>query len=397
MAINSTVLAFLFAAMSLSALPQNAPGTSDMVQQHLQNARQDLGKQRPDLAIPELEAVLALDPTNQDAQANLGVLLFFRGEMEKAVPHLRIAVKAQPDLWKIQALLGLAEVRLKDETTARTDLESALPHLKGEKVQMEVGNALVNIYTASGELEKAADAASVMLESQPTDPGLLLLSYRLNSAVAGTSLLTLAMAAPNSAEMHQAMASELIRHGDEAPAIANYREAIRLNPKLPGLLFEFGTVLYKSNDPKLKAEAEAQFKAALAADPQDEKAQLMLGQVAARRGDLKAAYDAESRAVEMQPDDADACTGLAKILISMDNRDRAFALLEHAVEIDPTNYTAHYRLGTLYRQRGKLEEAKHELAEYQKYKEMKGNLRTLFQNMRVQLDNKAEDEDETGK
>ncbi|MFZ0302183.1 MAG: tetratricopeptide repeat protein [Terracidiphilus sp.] len=397
MAINSTVLAFLFAAMSLSALPQNAPGTSDMVQQHLQNARQDLGKQRPDLAIPELEAVLALDPTNQDAQANLGVLLFFRGEMEKAVPHLRIAVKAQPDLWKIQALLGLAEVRLKDETTARTDLESALPHLKGEKVQMEVGNALVNIYTASGELEKAADAASVMLESQPTDPGLLLLSYRLNSAVAGTSLLTLAMAAPNSAEMHQAMASELIRHGDEAPAIANYREAIRLNPKLPGLLFEFGTVLYKSNDPKLKAEAEAQFKAALAADPQDEKAQLMLGQVAARRGDLKAAYDAESRAVEMQPDDADACTGLAKILISMDNRDRAFALLEHAVEIDPTNYTAHYRLGTLYRQRGKLEEAKHELAEYQKYKEMKENLRTLFQNMRVQLDNKAEDEDETGK
>ena len=397
MAINSTAFVFLFAVLSLPALPQNAPGASDTVQQHLQNARQDLRDQRPDLAIPELDAVLALDPTNQDAQTNLGVLLFFRGEMDKAVPHLRIAVKAQPDLWKIQALLGLAEIRLKDQTNARSDLEFALPHLKDEKVQMEVGNALVNIYTANGELEKAADAASVMLESQPTDPGLLLLSYRLNSAVAGTSLLTLAMAVPHSAEMHQAMARELIRHGDEAAAITNYREAIRLNSKLPGLLFDFGTVLYNSTDPKLKAEAEAQFKAALAANPQDEKAQLMLGEVGARQGDLKAAYDAEARAVAMQPNDADACAQFAKILISMNERDNARALLEHALEIDPTNYTAHYRLGTLYRQQGKLEEAKHELAEYQKYKDMKENLRTLFHNMRLQLDNKPEDEGETGK
>jgi tetratricopeptide (TPR) repeat protein len=394
---KSTAFVFLFTVLSLPALPQNAPVPSDTVQQHLQNARQDLGNQRPDLAIPELEAVIAIDPVNQDAQANLGVLLFFRGEMEKAVPHLRIAVKAQPDLWKIQALLGLAEVRLKDQMNARSDLESALPHLKGEKVQMEVGNALVAIYSASGELEKAADVASVMLESQPTDPGLLLLSYRLNSAAAGTSLLTLAMAAPHSAEMHQAMARELIRHGDEAAAIANYHEAIRLNPKLPGLLFDFGAVLYKSDDPKLKAEAEAQFKAALAANPQDEKAQLMIGQVAAQRGDLKAAYDAESQAVEMQPNDGDAWTEFAKILISMNERDKARALLEHALEIDPTNYTAHYRLGTLYRQQGKQEEARRELADYQKYKDMKDQLRALFHNMRVQLDDKPEDEEDTGK
>lgn len=397
MPIKSKAFVLLLAVLSLPALPQTAPGASDAVQQHLQNARQDLGNQRPDLAITELDAVLAIDPTNQDAQANLGVLLFFRGEMEKAAPHLRIAVKAQPDLWKLQALLGLAEVRLKDQTNAISDLELALPHLKEEKVQAEVGNALVNIYTAEGELAKAADTAAVMLESQPTDPGLLLLSYRLNSAVAGTSLLTLAMTAPNSAEMHKAMASELIHHGEEAAAIANYRQAIELNPKLPGLLFDYGTVLYNSTDPKLRAEAEPQFKAALEANPQDEKAQLMAGEVAARRGDMKAAYDAEARAVEMQPNDPDACAEFAKILMSMNEREKAQSLLEHALAIDPTNYTAHYRLGTLYRQQGKQEEAKRELADYQKYKDMKQKLRELFHNMRVQLDDKPEDEEETGK
>jgi hypothetical protein len=33
-----------------------------------------------DLAIPELHALVALEPKNSDAQGNLGILLFFRGD-----------------------------------------------------------------------------------------------------------------------------------------------------------------------------------------------------------------------------------------------------------------------------------------------------------------------------
>jgi Tfp pilus assembly protein PilF len=397
MPLKPIALAPLLLAFSLSGVCQTAPGTSDPMQQHMRNAQQYLNQKRPDLAIPEFEAALALDPANRDAQANLGVLLYFSGEFAKAAPHLRAAVKAQPDLWKIQALLGLTEDRLKDESSARADLESALPHLKGEKIQMEVGKALVESYTATGDLAKAASAASVMLESQPTDSSLLLMSYRLYSDLANNAMLTLAMAAPHSAEMHQAMAIELGRHGDEAAAIANYRMAIQIDPKLPGLYFQFGTLLYTSTDQKLKSEAEAQFQAALAVNPQDEKAQLMLGKLAGRRGDLKAAYDADARAVEMQPNDADACTEFAMTLIYMDERDKARRLLVHALEIDPTDYIAHYRLSTVYRLEGKTEEAKREVAEYKKYRDMREKLGTLFQDMRVQFDNKPDDDVEMPK
>jgi Tfp pilus assembly protein PilF len=397
MPLKPIAFATFLLAFSLSGLCQTAPGTSDTLQQHLRNAQLYMHQSRPDLAIPEFEAALALDPANVDVQGNLGVLLYFRGDLAKAAPHLRAAVKARPDLWKIQALLGLAENRLKDTGNAQTDLESALPHLKGEKVQEEVGNALIESYTEAGDLDKAASTVSVLLESQPTDPRLLMMSYRLYSDLANNAMLTLAMAAPQSAEMHQAMAIELVRHGDEAAAVANYREAIRLDPKLPGLYFQFGILLYNSTDQKLQSEAEAQFQAALAVNPQDEKAQLMLGEVAARRGDLKAAYDADARAVEMQPNDSDACTELAKILMSMNDRDKARTLLVHALEIDPMDYTAHYRLSTLDRQQGKPEEAKRELAEYKKYKDMKDKLRELFHDMRVQLDNKPEDEGGMGK
>jgi cytochrome c-type biogenesis protein CcmH/NrfG len=282
---------------------------------------------------------------------------------------------------------------LKDTANARPDLEAALPHLKGEKVQDEVGDALIDSYTATGDPDKAARIVSVLLDAHPTDTRLLMMSYRLYSDLASNAMLTLAISAPHSAEMHQIMARELARHGDEEAAIANYHEAIEANPKLPGLYFELGSLLYDSSEEKLQAEAEAQFQAALAVNPNDEKSQLMLGKIAERKGDLKAAYAADSRAVAMQPDDPDACTELAKILINMDQSDKALTLLRHAIAIDPLNYTAHYRLSSLDRSLGKPEEAKRELAEYQKYKAMKDKLRDLFHDMRVRMDDKPEDDD----
>jgi len=64
--------------------------------------------------------VVDLDPKNLDAQANLGVLLFFQKEYGQAEPHLRAALDLEPDLAKIQALLGMAEKRTADPAAART-------------------------------------------------------------------------------------------------------------------------------------------------------------------------------------------------------------------------------------------------------------------------------------
>jgi cytochrome c-type biogenesis protein CcmH/NrfG len=236
-----------------------------------------------------------------------------------------------------------------------------------------------------------------MLESQPTNTKLLLLSYTLYSELANKSMLTMALTAPDSAEMHQMMARELEHHGDEAAAIANYREAIELNPKLPGLHYEFGILLYNSTDEKLQSEAGSQFQAALTVNPRDEKSQLMMGEIAARRGDIKAASEADAHAVALQPDDSDACTEYAKILMNMNEKQKARTLLEHAVEIDPSDYTAHYRLSTLDRQQGRVEDAKRELADYEKYKAMQAKLESIFHAMRVQVNSKPGDTDGTSK
>jgi cytochrome c-type biogenesis protein CcmH/NrfG len=61
-----------------------AVGGQDQAAQHARQAQQYLAQQRPDLAIPEFKAVVDLDPKNLDAQANLGVLLFFQKEYGQA-------------------------------------------------------------------------------------------------------------------------------------------------------------------------------------------------------------------------------------------------------------------------------------------------------------------------
>jgi Tfp pilus assembly protein PilF len=74
---------------------------------------------------------------------------------------------------------------------------------------------------------------------------------------------------------------------------------------------------------------------------------------------------------------------LGKILVEMNDGERARQMFERAIQIDPANYIAHYRLGTLYREAGKPEEAKQEVVLYLKYKHIKDDLAKVFHDMRI--------------
>jgi tetratricopeptide (TPR) repeat protein len=384
--------------LPLAAIPaagQTAALKKQQASQHARAAQQYLQQQRPDLAIPELQKVVALEPQNVDARGNLGVLLFFRKDYAGAVPELRVAVKLKPDLWKLQGLLGLAEAHTGETQASRADLETALPHLTEPKFKTEVGNALMDSYTSTGETEKAASITSELLADNPTDTALLYSSYRLYSDLTDKALLTMALSDPDGALMHEMMARELARHGDEAQAIVNLREALKINPHLPGAHFDLGELLYNSSNDALKAQAEPEFQAALADNPADEKAHLMLGEIAAKRGDTKTAFTEYSRAVELQPNDPDALVELGKVLMTMNENDKAQQVFEQAVKADPSNTVARYRLSMLYRRQGKTAEAEQQMAEYKKYKDMSSKLEKIFHDMRVgSLQKNADDADQ---
>ena len=351
---------------------------------HAQQAQQFLRENHPDQAIPEFHAILTLDPNNVDARANLGVLLFFRGDDAGAIPELQTALKLKPNLWKIEALLGMAQKRSGKVSAAITNLEQSFPKLGEKDIQIEVGMELVEIYSGSDDLDRAARIVDLLRSKYPTDVGVLYASYRVHSDLAGESMLSLSLVAPHSGQMYRIMAHEQARQGQTDAAIENYREALKIDPNLPGLHFELAEALNASEVQERKQEAKKEYETALSLNPLDEKSECRLGAIAYREGDAQGSFSHYSRAVQLQPDDAEALLGLAKDLVQTKETQKAQTLLEHAVQVDPTSAEAHFRLATVYREQGRTADAKRELEEYQKFKDMKEKLRKIYQEMRVQ-------------
>jgi cytochrome c-type biogenesis protein CcmH/NrfG len=395
MSAKAILLAILvLPSVSLLSVSQNSPTQQEQIAAHARLAQEYLSERKPDLAIPELEKVIALDPENIDARANLGVLLFFQGDYAGAVPHLQAAIELQPQLWKIQALLGLAEVHTSTAANGRKDLEAAFPLVQDKKLKVEVGLELAGLYTESSDLNEAAAVLTQLRKAYPENAEVLYATYRTYADLSGEAMLDLSLAAPDSAQMHQLLAHEETREGNTNGAIAQYRQAIAIGPHLPGVHFELAELLHTSEDPVIKKEAEQEYRAALADNPRDEKAICRLADIAAQKGDAKQSYDDYSKAVLLQPADADAKLGLAKTLLEMDEPGKALPLLEASVLLEPTNSVAHYRLATLYKKMGRAEDARREVDLYKKYKDLKENLRVLYKGMLVQPAEIREDEPE---
>ncbi len=378
------VILFVLCASRLCA--QGVPATDSApasVIDHQQKARAYLQQQKPALAIPEFQAIVAADPQNLDAQGNLGVLLYFTGRSQEAEPHLRTALALDPRQSKIQVLLGFCEHRSGELDAARTDLTAALPNIPDVKTRRQAGLELVEIDSALGDLPAAGAAVSQLKAQIPTDPEILYAAYSIYTQLGQEAMLDLSVAAPNSGQMHQAIAHQLALEHDNPGAIKNLREALAADPNLPAVHSELADALYASSQPALKAEAEGQYRLALQQNPKDDKVVTHLGDIAADKGEHDAAMGLYRQALADQPGNTDAEIGLAHELAETGKPEQAEPLLLAVVKADPTNVLAHYRLSALYRRLHRPEDAKREIAEYERLKALKDKLQKIYETMRL--------------
>jgi tetratricopeptide (TPR) repeat protein len=388
--ILALLIAVLLIVVKMSAFAQEA-GVSP--QEHARRANEFLKANQPAKAIPEFEALVAAQPDNLDAQANLGVLLYFQARYPQAKEHLQKAIQINPALPKIQGLLGLCEYQLGQLDAARTDMSAALGNLTEAKFRKEVGLKLVEVQTAQQDLAAASVTIAKLREQAPTDTDILYAAYRIHSDLAGEALLSLSLAAPQSGRMQQAIAHELERIRDLTGAIAAFRKAIEIDPNLPGIHFELAEALHGSASQADRAQAEHEYAIALEKNPREVQAAVRLADLEADRGDLNSAASLYERALNQQPDNADAALGLARVYSEKNENDKALPLLQQVLTEDPTNVLAHFRLSALYRKMHKPDDAKRELAEYQKYKEIKDGLRQVYSAMRIQAPHNAADDE----
>ena len=360
--------------------PQTPKGGQEEIRSHLQRAEEALKSGNALVAEREFRAALALDPDNSEARTKLGFVLFMRADWAAAADNMRQVLQAQPHLSNAQAVLGMCQKRLGRPAEARQLLEEAFPRLPSGALQTRVGLELAEIQYQSGDLDGAVDVVRILLPSNPKNVDVLYTAARVYADLANRSRDALALAAPDSARTHQLMAEFLINRGDAHAALIQYRKALELEPKLRGLHYELGeAILQDSRAAAALENAEKEFRAALAENPADTRAEYRLGTICLLQRDYRTAVQHYSRALQLQPDNAYAQQELGAAWIKLGEPEKALEPLLIATRLDPLYPTAHYRLGTLYRQLGREAEARRELEVFEKLEESRKQIDQVYQ------------------
>ena len=376
------VLALLFSAL---AAAQTSASHAAEIHDHLRKAADFLKANDPDSAVKEFDAVLALDPRNTEAYANLGVVAFFQHDYAKAAGYLHKALASDPTPAKTQALLGICQKRLGDPS-ARALLEKSFPKLKDKGLQLQVGMELEGLYDQQGEPERAVPVMQKLVDLNPDDVDILYMAQRLYRELADDTLDKLAVMAPGSARMQQVIAERLVNAGDAENAAEHYKQALAIDPRLPGVHFELAQATLESarSNPALQDAAEKELTTAIAADGDSAAIECELGAIAMLRSDVEQAHAHYTRAFSMNPGSTQAQLGLGQVLMTMEKPQEARKYLEMAVKADPLNAAAHYRLASTYKLLQMPEAAQKEMHLFQEIKDTKDQVRKLYKQMRSQ-------------
>src|SRR5262249_55078260 len=131
---------------------------------------------------------------------------------------------------------------------------------------------------------------------------------------------------------------------DYDAAIAEYKEAIRLDPNYAAAHYNLGNALYAQNK---RDEAIAAYRKAIELDPKSAPAHNKLGCALHAKRDLDGADSAYKKALDLDPKDSVAYNKLGNALYAQNKRDEAIAAYRKAIELDPKLAMAHNKLAWL--------------------------------------------------
>jgi len=378
-----TAIFLLVSAFSLaSAGGQSSASSSTEAQIHFKRALAALKAGAPATATKEFLEVLALDPRNAEAYADLGGVAFLQGNYSQASGYLTKALAIDPSLVKTQALLGICEMKLGD-SSAQILLERSFSELQDRNLRTQVGMALAGLYYRQAALDRAASVTRVLVDLNPDNLDVLFMAQRIYNDLAYETMNKLAILAPGSAQMQEMIADRLVNAGDLQEAIKHYRKALAIDPHLAGVHFELGEAILQlaPNNTQNQAAAQQEFETAERTEGDNASIECQLGEIALRQSSLTDADAYYHGALRMDPGSAQANLGLGKVLMIGGKLPQAIPYLKAAAKIDPLNTDAHYQLGQAYERLKLPEEAKKELQLFQDIKQTKDRVKALYKEM----------------
>jgi tetratricopeptide (TPR) repeat protein len=297
-------------------------------------------------AIRDYRKVLELRPNMVEAKVNLGAALVHVGDFDGAIAMYRSALPSISNQNAVLRNLALAYYKkgdFKDAAEQFEVLHQALPN--------DVGIAVLLGY-CDVQLGKTVAAVALLEPLETKNADNLDFKYAYGSALIkagrrreGVERLEKVAKSGNSADAYLLAGSTLLDLNDFEPARRDLDEALRLDPKLPGVYTLAGTARDKTGAIQ---EAEAAFREALKINPDDFDANLYLGAILYKRRDLDEAKPYLDRALRLDPKSSMARYEVAMFESTSGQYQAAAEELERLVKDDPTWLEPHIELASLY-------------------------------------------------
>ncbi|MGB6720508.1 MAG: tetratricopeptide repeat protein [Terracidiphilus sp.] len=342
-----------------------------------QQAQQAMAAGRFDQAEAAYLELAKLDPNVAEIYANLGADYFQEGKLDDAINTLHHALRLKPSLTRTKSLLAICLTESGRSAEAVPGLEDCFRSSAEPQLKRQCGLELLRAYSALHRDADAVETSLALNKAYPDDPEILYETGKIYGNFTYLTMEKLRDKAPNSVWMLQAKAEAQESEKQYGLAIASFESVLRLQPKRPGVHYRMGRVYLarfeQARDPKDRDQAADQFRAELALDPLNSNAAYELAQIDYDLGNLDQARRQFESLIERRPEFEQARVGLAGILLETQKPGEAATQLKRAIELDPNDEVAWYRLATALRQTGDREGQKKALAEFQRLHALNGS------------------------
>jgi tetratricopeptide (TPR) repeat protein len=360
--IRTALIVFCLAAQAWGAPGQQsqAAGTPSQESRACALGDQALAQKEPYFAVIEYNKCLSKNPPTFMMLSNLGIAYAQQKRFPEAIQAYGQALALDPDNATVRINLGLAYMKTDRPKEASAEFARSLMANPHDAKALEL---LAYAHFALGEFALAGYEAGVVYQASPGDPSaayILGASYlRLGMNVQAIPLIESSLAQVKSAEAYMVLGEALLAVKNGPAALEAFRKAEKMNPSLPGLYADLGAGLGAMAE---LDEAKAAFLKELARDPDDFKANFLLGQWERHRGDNAEALKYLEKASKLQPDNPNPAYELSVLASESQDYQKAEEILESILKRLPSFTDGHVLLAQVYSRLHKTQESARERA-----------------------------------